>query len=152
MFFDNLKSICDEKGLKVTTIVVECGGSKGSISNWKKGGFPNSDIVMKLAVRLGVSTDLLLFGENRNEVPNHTENESEMLSLFDRFTDREQIKIIGKLEDWLAEKQRRAISEQSQVNTKTAYMAARSSDKHPQKTVTGNFSDVENAPDATDEY
>jgi predicted DNA-binding ribbon-helix-helix protein len=36
MFYDNLKAICDEKGLKVTPIVAECGGAKGSISNWKK--------------------------------------------------------------------------------------------------------------------
>ncbi len=33
MFYDNLKAICDEKGLKVTPIVAECGGAKGSISN-----------------------------------------------------------------------------------------------------------------------
>lgn len=62
MFYDNLKAVCDEKGLKVTPIVAECGGAKGSISNWKKGAMPNSEIVMKLSVRLNVSSDRLLFG------------------------------------------------------------------------------------------
>lgn len=62
MFYDNLKEVCDEKGLKVTPIVAECGGAKGSISNWKKGAMPNSEIVMKLSVRLNVSSDRLLFG------------------------------------------------------------------------------------------
>lgn len=65
MFYDNLKAVCDAQGLKVTPIVAECGGAKGSISNWKKGATPNSDIVVKLAVRLNVSTDTLLFGKER---------------------------------------------------------------------------------------
>lgn len=63
MFYDNLKAVCDKKGVKITPIVNECGGAKGSISNWKKGASPNSDIVAKLAVRLNVSTDLLIFGK-----------------------------------------------------------------------------------------
>ena len=62
LFYDNLKAACDKNGLKVTPIVTACGGAKGSISNWKKGAIPNSDIVMKLSVRLNVSTDYLLFG------------------------------------------------------------------------------------------
>ncbi len=65
MFYDNLKAICDEKGLKITPIVAECGGAKGSISNWKKGVMPNSEIVAKLAIRLNVSTDMLIFGNDR---------------------------------------------------------------------------------------
>ena len=44
MFYDNLKAICDKKGVKITPLVTECGGAKGSISNWKKGAAPNSDI------------------------------------------------------------------------------------------------------------
>lgn len=60
IFYDNLKTICDEQGVKITPIVDECGGAKGSIYNWKKGASPNSDIVAKLAVRLNVSTDLLI--------------------------------------------------------------------------------------------
>ena len=70
MFYDNLKAICDEKGLKVTPIVAECGGAKGSISNWKKGAMPNSEIVMKLSVRLNVSSDRLLFGSSESNTVN----------------------------------------------------------------------------------
>lgn len=78
MFYDNLKAICDEQGVKITPIVNECGGAKGSISNWKKGASPNSDIVARLAVRLNVSTDLLIFGKDKatsNEVV-HIDNQS----------------------------------------------------------------------------
>lgn len=77
MFYDNLKAVCDAQGLKVTPIVAECGGAKGSISNWKKGAMPNSDIVAKLAVRLNVSTDLLIFGTDKRESTgnkNYTQN------------------------------------------------------------------------------
>ena len=67
MFYDNLKAICDERGIKITPLVAECGGAKGSISNWKKGAMPNSEIVMKLSVCLNVPTDRLLFGsETKN--------------------------------------------------------------------------------------
>ena len=65
MFYDNLKAECERQGLKITPIVLECGGNKGSLSGWKKGASPNSDIVMKLSVRLNVSTDELLFGKNK---------------------------------------------------------------------------------------
>lgn len=76
MFYDNLKAICDEQGVKITPIVDECGGAKGSISNWKKGASPNSDIVAKLAVRLNVSTDLLIFGKEHQLNMNNSFNNS----------------------------------------------------------------------------
>lgn len=65
MFYDNLKAECEKQGLKITPIVLECGGNKGSITGWKNGAMPNSDIVMRLSVRLNVPTDVLLFGRER---------------------------------------------------------------------------------------
>lgn len=70
MFYDNLKAECDRQGLKITPIVLECGGNKGSLSGWKKGASPNSDIVAKLSVRLNVPTDLLIFGKESSNLPN----------------------------------------------------------------------------------
>ena len=64
MFYSNLKRICDEKGIKITPLVLECGGTKGIIGGWKKGISPNSDIVMKIAVKLNITTDELLFGKD----------------------------------------------------------------------------------------
>lgn len=82
MFYDNLKAACEKNGLKITPIVAECGGAKGSISNWKKGAIPNSDIVMKLSVRLNVSTDYLLFGIDSNVNQLHlSENEHELTDI-----------------------------------------------------------------------
>lgn len=60
MFYDILKNECEKQGIKMTPLIMECGGTKGGMSGWKKGAKPNSDIVLKLARRLGVTTDYLL--------------------------------------------------------------------------------------------
>lgn len=60
MFYDILKNECEKQGLKITPLVLECGGSKGNLSHWRSGASPKSDIVAKLARRLNVSTDYLL--------------------------------------------------------------------------------------------
>lgn len=149
MFYDNLKFICEQKGLKITPIVLECGGTKGVIGGWKKGAAPNSDIVMKLAVRLNVPTDLLLFGrEIHSPSENLSKNEQEMLDVFSKFNDREQIKLIGRLEELYRQKQ----IKEDQHSVQKAYIAARSYDNHAPETVVGDFSEIFNAPDATDKY
>ena len=94
MFYDNLKYICDEKGMKITPIVAECGGAKGSISNWKNGASPNSDIVAKLAVRLNVSTDTLIFGKEK--LPSLTKDEQELLNYYKELPTWEQQRLIGR--------------------------------------------------------
>ncbi|MCR5123423.1 MAG: XRE family transcriptional regulator [Ruminococcus sp.] len=95
MFYDNLKTACDQKGLKITPLVAECGGAKGSISNWKKGASPNSDIVAKLAVRLNVSTDFLIFGKEYSLTPNLSKDEQELLSYFKELNDKDKGRILG---------------------------------------------------------
>ena len=89
MFFDNLKAICDEKNLKVTPLVLECGGTKGILGGWKKGASPNSDIVVKLADRLKVPIDLLLRTPDNAEKmmeklnrPNPTPDEEDLLNKY----------------------------------------------------------------------
>ena len=96
MFYDNLKAICDKKGVKITPLVAECGGAKGSISNWKKGAAPNSDIVLKLAVRLNVSTDYLLKGIEQQCHLSCEQNE--MLNAFDKLSAIDKAKVIERAE------------------------------------------------------
>ena len=105
MFYDNLKAICDKKGVKITPIVNECGGAKGSISNWKKGAIPNSDIVAKLAVRLNVSTDALIFGkEASSSIGELTDDEQELLKIYkglsieNKIRVRERATVLSELE------------------------------------------------------
>ncbi len=87
MFYNNLKAECDRQNIKVTPSIQECGGSTGTISNWKKGASPNSDIVMKIAVRLNVTTDYLLFGEKKELKSELTAKEQELLDVFRELND-----------------------------------------------------------------
>lgn len=99
MFYDNLKFICEQKGLKITPIVLECGGTKGVIGGWKKGATPNSDIVMKLAVRLNVPTDLLLFGkEKRLSSEGLSDDEQELLNKYKKLNTLNKGKVIERAE------------------------------------------------------
>lgn len=111
MFYDNLKAICDKKGVKITPIVSECGGAKGSISNWKKGASPNSDIVAKLAVRLNVSADFLIFGQEKNlSTVDLTNDEQKLLEHFKKLSDKSKGIILGRAEQ-LAELEAPVINE-----------------------------------------
>ena len=95
MFYDNLKAECDRQGLKITPVVVECGGNKGSLSGWKKGASPNSDIVLKLAVRLNVSADYLLTGEEKSNI---SVDEKELLGYYKELDERGKGSVLGKAE------------------------------------------------------
>lgn len=105
MFYDNLKTICDKKNLKITPLVLECGGTKGVIGGWKKGAVPNSDIVMKLSVRLNVPTDVLLFGKEKSSLTNQlTADEQELLDIYNSLSPksqgrlRERAEVLAELE------------------------------------------------------
>lgn len=93
-FYDNLKHICDEKGVKVTPTVLSCGGTKGVLSGWKKGVLPNSEIVMNLSVLLKVPTDVLLFGDKKN--PSLQDDEKELIEYYQKLPEREQQRLIGR--------------------------------------------------------
>lgn len=138
-FYDNLKHICDKKGLKVTPTVLSCGGTKGVLSGWKKGVFPNSEIVMNLSVLLNVPTDTLLFGEKKSL--SLSEDKVNLLEMYDMLTDMEKGEILGELKQMT-----------KKIRIHTAEIAARSTNNDPPKTVTGDFSDILNAPDSTDDY
>ncbi len=79
--------LCKDTGIKQTTF-----------QNWKNGSQPRADILKKVVIYLNLSADIILeTGYNKeNEL---TENEKELLNIFRRLPDREQIKAIGRLED-----------------------------------------------------
>lgn len=124
MFYDNLKTVCDEKGLKITPIVAECGGAKGSITNWKNGAIPNSDIVIRLAKRLDVTTDFLLLGSDKRTF---SEEQRELLQHFNNLSSVDKGKVIGKAET-LAELAAERAAEQAKKSAKPGKQA---SDEQP---------------------
>ncbi|MEG1846387.1 MAG: helix-turn-helix transcriptional regulator [Oscillospiraceae bacterium] len=93
MFYENLIKECRKQGLKVTPLVIECGGASGSISGWKNGAMPNSEIVVKLAKRLNVSCDYLLSGEDAFNYNNLDRDEKELLNNYKMLDNRGKHKL-----------------------------------------------------------
>lgn len=60
MFYERLKNACEMRGISITAAVKSACSSSGMVDNWKKGGWPRGDLVLKLAQELRVSTDYLL--------------------------------------------------------------------------------------------
>lgn len=109
MFYDNLKAICDKNNIKITPLVLECGGTKGVIGGWKKGATPNSDIVMKLSVRLNVPTDVLLFGKEKSSPAEQlTADEQRLLTYYKKLSDIDKGIVIGRAEQLVAQTERQA--------------------------------------------
>lgn len=72
------------------------GGTKGVIGGWKKGTSPNSDIVMKLAVRLNVPTDQLLFEKEKcSSTIELKADEQELLTYYNKLQTINKGKVIG---------------------------------------------------------
>jgi len=98
LFYDNLKKECEKQGMKITPLILECGGTKGVIGGWKNGASPNSDIVMKLSVRLKVPTDYLLFGKEKSPSTKLKADEQELLTYYNKLPKEQQLKTLGRLE------------------------------------------------------
>lgn len=68
MFYDVLKSLCEEKGTTPTAVCLQLGFSHATASYWRKsGGTPKREALEKFAEFFGVSVDYLL---GRQEQPN----------------------------------------------------------------------------------
>lgn len=145
-----------------------------AFSEWKSGKSKSyRKYLIEIADFFNISIDYLVYGKEKNSsTDNLSENEREMLDVFSKFNDREQIKLIGKLEELYRQKQIKELQkitatqiQNNQIepaenpknikmnnNTETVLEASRSFDNQPPKLVTGDFSEIVNAPDATDEY
>lgn len=102
MFFDTYSALCASVGKKPSTVALELGISKSTVSNWKKGGHtPQAAQLQKIADYFGVTVDSLLGkekaptagqGDERNAVL--TEGEEALLALFRRVpTDKQKLVI-----------------------------------------------------------
>lgn len=60
MFYERLKLLCDNKGIKLTNLIQELGMSSGNMNKWKKGGVPKGSTLSKLADYFNVSVDYLI--------------------------------------------------------------------------------------------
>lgn len=74
--------------------------SKGTMSNWKKGGTPNADAVVRIAEHFGVTTDYLLTGKDTSSIP-ISQEDKEWLSLIHQLPLKAQYEFKGELKGYL---------------------------------------------------
>lgn len=104
MFYERLKMVCDQKGVKVTDLVKELGLSSGNLSSWKGGTVPKSGTVKKLSDRLGVSSDYLI-GKTDDplnlDLSTLTDRQKKLLNLSEQCTDEELMAAFNVLEAFI---------------------------------------------------
>lgn len=66
MNYDAFKTRCKEKGYSASSLVTELGISKSNITNWKNGGNPSYDVLIKIAQTLECSVGYLLGTEDES--------------------------------------------------------------------------------------
>lgn len=69
MFYDNLKNLCNQRGVKVTNVITSLGISQGSMSHWKSGGVPNAKTLKMFSDYFGVPVDALIYGDGAASNP-----------------------------------------------------------------------------------
>lgn len=98
----NIENLMKKKGISVYRLEKDTGIKQSSFSHWKKGTQPTVDKIIKICEYLKVTPDQI-FGYNDSEddpdQEDLTENEIELLKYFRQLPDREQVKMIGRMED-----------------------------------------------------
>lgn len=102
MFYDNLKSMCSQRGVKVTNVINELGISQGSMSHWKSGGVPNAKTLKMFSDYFGVPVDALIYGDGATSNPapaiiaGVSDSKREMIELILSLPD-EKVKILHQI-------------------------------------------------------
>lgn len=99
-FYEQLEKLCEKNNVKPSNLIESLGMSKGTMSNWKKGGVPNADAVVRFAKHFGVSTDYLLLG---TDIPNTNLNleDIEWIKLIHRLPKPKRNEFKARIEGYL---------------------------------------------------
>ena len=93
-FIEKLLEIMNERDISGYQLEKDTGIKQATLGKWKKGSLPTIDKLVTLVnLSLGIDTK-----------SNLTENEQELLEQFRKLSDRDQIKFIGRIEEFTKEK------------------------------------------------
>lgn len=97
---ERMFEIMKRKNVKAIDIANHLNITKSVVSNWKsRGTNPPAEYVEPICELLEISIEYFLTGEEKESVLDLTENEKEMLENFKILPEREQIKLIGIVEE-----------------------------------------------------
>ena len=99
-FIEKLLEIMNERDISGYQLEKDTGIKQATLGKWKKGSLPTIDKLITLVNYFQVSSDELL----GIDISNLTENEQELLEQFRKLSDRDQIKFIGRIEEFTKEK------------------------------------------------
>ena len=94
-FIENLIKIMDERQITAYQLEKDTGIKQATFGKWKKGSQPTLDKILIILNYFQVSADELL----DTNLTNLSENDKELLELFHQLPEREQVKLIGKVEE-----------------------------------------------------
>ena len=97
MFYQQLQNACKKANTTVTATLKAIGIGTANGTYWKNGSMPSSEIVIQLAEFLGVSTDYLLTGEEKQQF-NMSSDEKELLDYYKELDDMSKGSVLGKAE------------------------------------------------------
>ena len=102
MFYDNLKTACSNKGISITALLKELGISSANGTFWKRGSYPNGDILIEISNFLEVSTDYLLTGKEQSiQKEQLSENERNLLEKYKQLNPTNKAKILERIDTLL---------------------------------------------------
>ena len=111
MFYDYLKQACKDNNISVTATLKKIGIGTANGTYWKNGSVPASDIVVKLAEFLDVTTDYLLLGKEKSSPTEQlTADEQKLLTYYKDLTKREK-RIILETAETFSELHKTALKE-----------------------------------------
>ena len=108
MITQRILSLLEEKSLTATDLCRAIGINTSTMTNWKnRGTDPPAKMIIPICEFLGCSIEYLLTGEDtgapvvvkKEPVPRISENGREMLALYEKLSERDQLLLLGRLQE-----------------------------------------------------
>ena len=98
---DNIVKIMSEKGITAYKLEKDTGINAATFTHWKNGTQPTAEKLEKIIEYMKVSPNQIFGYESEAFL---TENEQELLEQFRKLSDRDQVKFIGRIEEFTKER------------------------------------------------
>lgn len=98
---DNIVKIMSEKGITAYKLEKDTGINAATFTHWKNGTQPTAEKLERIIEYMKVSPNQIFGYESEAFL---TENEQELLEQFRKLSDRDQVKFIGRIEEFTKER------------------------------------------------
>ncbi len=96
-FYNIFNDLCNQNNIKPSVLADELKISRGTVTGWKSGKIPSSDILIKLSTRFNVSVDYLLFGKDNNSALTLSIEENKIIKEYRYLSDKSKTEIRSTL-------------------------------------------------------